>query len=263
MTEKLLNSRDLDQVVDQEMNAKLAEGIPEWTPQQKLAISCRILAANGHTSGLAGQISVRAKPEESNGMWTQTFGLGMEEAKASNMVCVDDQLKVVIGKGMPNPANRFHLWVYKKRPEINSIIHTHATYTSALAMIGQPLVISHMDTMALYEDCAYLADWPGVPNGDEEGEIISNGLGNKRCILLAHHGLLTTGKTVEEALGLAVTFEKAAKLHMIASSVGPIKAVKPHLGEYAHKWKKKQSLINGYFAYHARSILTNQADCLD
>ena len=52
-------------------------------------------------------------------------------------------------------------------------------------MIGEPLVVSHMDTCVLYENCAYLAEWPGVPIGDEEGRIISEGLGDKEAILLA------------------------------------------------------------------------------
>lgn len=65
-----------------------------------------------------------------------------------------------------------------------------------------------MDICPLYDDCAFLKAWPGVPVGNEEGEIISAALGEKRAVLLAHHGMLVTGKTVEEACGLALLMER-------------------------------------------------------
>jgi hypothetical protein len=57
-----------------------------------------------------------------------------------------------------------------------------------------------MDTTVFHEDCAWLSDWPGVPLANEEGRLISEALGSKRAILLAHDGLLTTGRTLEEAV---------------------------------------------------------------
>ncbi|MGQ7440780.1 class II aldolase/adducin family protein, partial [Streptococcus suis] len=92
-------------------------------------------------------------------------------------------------EGFANPANRFHKWIYRSRPDVRAIVHTHAVHASALAMLGEPLIASHMDTVALFDDVAHLPEWPGVPFGDEEGRIIAGTLGNCRAILLAHHGL--------------------------------------------------------------------------
>jgi len=117
------------------------------------------------------------------------FGLGFDEVRESNILLVDDDLNVLEGEGMANPANRFHLWIYRARPETNAIVHTHPPHASALSMIAEELIVSHMDTCVLYENCAYLPEWPGVPIGDEEGEIISTALGDKSAVLLAHHGL--------------------------------------------------------------------------
>jgi L-fuculose-phosphate aldolase len=151
---------------------------PQWPLREKVAIACRILAQEGHESALAGQITARA--DVPGTYWMLSFGLGFEEARKSNIIRVDGDLNVLEGDGMPNPSNRFHLWIYARRPEINAIIHTHPPHVSALSMIGEPLVPSHMDTMMFYEDCAYLPEWPGVPIGDEEGRIISEAIGTKR-----------------------------------------------------------------------------------
>jgi L-fuculose-phosphate aldolase len=116
---------------------------------------------------LAGQITARG--DRAGTYWMLSFGLGFDEARASNIVLVDDDLNLIEGDGMVNPSNRFHLWIYRHRPDVTAIVHTHPPYCSALSVTGQPLVAAHMDTAMFYHDCAYLAEWPGPPIGDEEG----------------------------------------------------------------------------------------------
>ena len=150
---------------------------PEWSVRQKLALTARMLAAEEHASGLAGQITARG--EGPGTMWTARFGLGFEEVRARDFLLVDADLKVVRGDGMANPSNRFHLWIYRARPDVHCIVHTHPPYCSALSMLGVPLRAAHMDTAMFHEDCAWLETWPGPPIGDEEGELISEALGEK------------------------------------------------------------------------------------
>lgn len=95
----------------EEMTAALAgEKMPDWSVRQRLAVGCRILAAHGHGSGLAGQFTARG--DEPDTMWTLPYGLGFEQATASDYLLVDRDLKVIQGKGTPNMANRFHIHVY-------------------------------------------------------------------------------------------------------------------------------------------------------
>lgn len=233
---------------------------PTWSLQQKLALTCRILADEEHESALAGQITARA--DEPDTYWMLSFGLGFDEARASNVVRVDDDLNLLEGDGMVNPSNRFHLWIYRHRPEVNAIIHTHPPYISALSIVGEDLIAAHMDTSMFYEDCAYLPDWPGVPIGDEEGRIIHDALGNKRAILLAHHGQLVACKTIEEAAVLAIFIERAAKMQVRARAIGPVKQIKPELAREAHDYRLKPKAIGATFHYFARRAMKTQADCL-
>lgn len=234
---------------------------PTWNVQQKVALTCRMLAAEGHGSALAGQITARGP--RSGTFYMLTFGLGFDEACASNIILVDENLDVVEGDGMPNPSNRFHLWVYRARPDVNCIVHTHPPYVSALSTVGEPLVVAHMDHTMFYDDCAYLPEWPGVPIGDEEGEIISAALGSKRAILLAHHGQLVAGSSVEEAAMLAIFIERAARLQVLARSIGPIKAIKPELAREAHDYRLKPKAVGATFHYFSRSVLRSAPECLE
>lgn len=232
----------------------------DLTDRQKLAITCRILFDKGHDSGLAGQITCRT--EKPNTFLTQRFGLGFDEISADNLIEVNQDLEPLDGVGMPNPANRFHTWVYKEHPDVNCIIHTHPTHVAALSMLEEPLVISHMDTCALYNDCSFLADWPGVPVGNEEGILISEALGSNRAVFLAHHGQLVTGKTIEEACNLAILIERAAQLQLFAMAAGNIKPLPVALANEAHDWVSSDKRNNVNFAYYVRQALKNHTDCI-
>jgi L-fuculose-phosphate aldolase len=243
--------------VHQDLDAHL---LPSgWSEAEKLILAARILAADGHCSGLAGQLTQRLPDGTFRSL---PIGVGFDEARPANLIRVDENLTVVEGKGIPNPAVRFHIWVYKARPDAMAIVHTHPPKASALAMIGRPLVPSHMDTAMLYEDVAFLPEWPGVPVADEEGRIISEALGTKRSILLAHHGILTTGRDIVEATYLAMAMELAAKLQLDAEAAGTIKPIRPEFGRQAHDFMLKPSIVGATFAWWARQVLRAAPEAL-
>ncbi len=233
---------------------------PQWSLRERLALTCRILFDGGHDSGLAGQITARTP--EAGRYYTQRLGLGFDEITAGNLLVVDEDLRVQEGGGMPNPANRFHSWIYRARPDVNCIIHTHPLHVASLSMLEVPLEVSHMDNCTLYDDVAFLKDWPGVPVGNEEGEIISAALGDKRAILLSHHGMLIAAGSVEEACVLALQFERAARMQLLAMSAGKIQPIPPALGREAHDWilTPKRSQVG--FSYYARRALRAHPDVL-
>jgi L-fuculose-phosphate aldolase len=232
----------------------------ELTTPQKVALTCRVLFDAGHDSGLAGQITARA--EQPGTYYTQQLGLGFDEITEDNLLVVDEDLNVLHGTGMANPANRFHSWIYRARPDVQCIVHTHAFHVAALSMLEVPLIVSHMDTTPLYDDCAFLADWPGVPVGNEEGEIISAALGDKKAVLLAHHGQVVAGASVEEACSLAVLIERAAKLQLAAMSAGTVKELPERLAREAHDWTLTPQRSRANFAYYARRALARHPDVL-
>lgn len=230
------------------------------TTRQKLALTCRALFDAGHDSGLAGQITARAEADGT--YYTQRLGLGFDEITDGNLLLVDEDLNVLEGDGMANPANRFHSWIYRARPDVQCIVHTHAFHVAALSMLEVPLVVSHMDTTPLYDDCAFLADWPGVPVGNEEGEIITAALGDKKAVLLAHHGHVIAGASIEEACSLGILIERAAKLQLAAMAAGTVKQLPEQLAREAHDWTLSPQRSRANFAYYARRALARHPDAL-
>ncbi|HEY2561417.1 MAG TPA: aldolase [Caldimonas sp.] len=224
-------------------------------PRLALTRSAWILADEGHESGLAGQLTARG-PEDGT-FWTLPLGLAFDEAEPESWLLIDDALNVLAGDGSfgvrePNPATRFHLWTYRARRDVQAIVHTHPPAASALAAAEQPLVVAHMDATPLFDDMAFLADWPGLPTADREGELIAEGLGRNHAMLLAHHGLLAAGHSVQEAAFLAVFIERMARQQLDAAKVGGARAVDATEARRARDFLRTDRIMNATFDAWAR-----------
>ncbi|WP_144107194.1 aldolase [Paraburkholderia sp. BCC1886] len=245
-----------DQAVT-EMAARLDLG--NWTEKEKVVLTCRMLAMENHSETLAGQITVRC-PDGT--FLTTPLAVAFDEVEPRHVMRVDDSLRVLEGEGMPNPAVRFHLWVYRRRPDVQSIVHTHPPYVSTLSMTGRPLRVAHMDATPFFDDCAFLKEWPGLPIADDEGEIISGALGSRRSILLAHHGFLAATSSIEETAYLSMLIERAARNQIRAETLGPITELNPVLAKESHDFLLQSSVVRASFAMFARRVLRQAPQAL-
>jgi L-fuculose-phosphate aldolase len=231
--------------------------LPGEDPRARLTRCAWILAAEGHESGLAGQLTARGAAPGT--FWTLPLGLAFDEAEERSWLLIDDALRVLAGEGAhgvrePNPATRFHLWVYRARPDVRAIVHTHPPAASALAAAEQPLVVAHMDATPLFEDTAFLGQWPGLPTADREGEIIAGALSGKHALLLAHHGLLTAGRSVQEAAYLAVFMERMARQQLDAANVGGAKPVAAEEARRARDFLRTDRIMDITFDAWVRRV---------
>lgn len=230
-------------------------------PRAALTRAAWILSSEGHESGLAGQLTARGP--RSGTFWTLPLGVAFDEATEASWLLIDDALEVLEGAGSygirePNPATRFHLWIYRARPSVQAILHTHPPACSALAAAEQPLVVAHMDAAPLFDDIAFLPQWPGLPTADREGEIISAALGNKHAVLLAHHGMLTAGRSVQEAAFLAVFMERMARQQLDAAIVGGARPIDAAEARRARDFLRTDKIMNITFDAWVRKVERNR-----
>jgi L-fuculose-phosphate aldolase len=213
-----------------------------------------ILAAQGHASGLAGQLSLRANGQDAQDqLWTLAMGAGLEEAAPDNVILVARDMQVLQGTGQPNPGIRFHQWIYQHHPHVRAIVHTHPPALSSLSMLGIRMPVAHMDAAMFYDDCGYLEHWPGVPTGDEEGQLISAALQGKRSAFLLNHGIVCTGASMQEAIYLNVFAERNARMCLDALAAGGISPIDLAAAQEAHDFLLQPSIVNATFDYWARA----------
>ena len=234
----------------------------ELTIPQRLSVSARLLGKHGHACGITGQFTTRGP--RPNTMWTQVLGYSMEELTPEHFILVDYDLNVLEGDGNPNPANIYHIDLYKRRPDIQSICHTHSLYCSALSMKKEPLTVAHVDTCSLFNDFAYLDSWPGLPFSYNEGELVADYLGDKRGIFMANHGFVATGLNVEHACFIAYCMEETAKLQLTAMgglhSNDVIRKLNYEHGMEAHSFFDSQSSYMITWYYLLRSAYRQYKD---
>ena len=215
--------------------------------QETMAHACRILAMTEQEAGLAGQISVRS--ERPGAYWTLRFGLGFDEATPADFIEVDRDLHAH-RRGM---ANRHALSpvVYEARTDVQSIIHTHSPWASALA--AAPAAGDRADG---HDAAARRLRLPGrmARRADRRPGRRAHlrALGAKRAIILAHHGYLTAGASCEEATYLSVYLERAARMQIRAQAFGPLTPVDDALAREAHDYLLKPAIVRATFDYWVR-----------
>ncbi len=246
-------SHSADAEISRRVEADLSVGFAHFPYglEDSFALGCRLLAREGHSRALLGQVTAR----DGRGNYiTVPFGHGLDEADARSLAHFDDEIKPLGGAPMVNPGVRFHVWIYRSRPDVQAIVHTHPPAAVALAMTHEPLRVVSMDAAMLYDSVGYLDHWPGTPEGDSEGELISQALGDHDALLLCNHGLLTVGATVQEAVYRAVFFEWAAAAQLQARAMGELKPVDVLAARSAHHAMTRKTYVNATVAYLYRKV---------
>ncbi|MFI0355037.1 class II aldolase/adducin family protein [Actinomadura sp. 9N407] len=193
--------------------------------RRRLAGAFRIFARLGLHEGLAGHITAR-DPGRPDHFWVNRFGIDFSRITVSNLLLVDAEGRIV--EGGP-PLNRaafaIHSRIHESRPDVVAAAHSHSVYGKALSAVGEPLHPISQDACAFYEDHVIFDDYAGVVLSTGEGDRIAAALGRRKLALLANHGLLSVGTSVESAAYWYIAAERAAKAQLIAAASGALKHI--------------------------------------
>ena len=159
-------------------------------------------------------------------------GMDYERLRPADLSVTDLEGGRVRGKWKPSVDLPDHLYLYKHRPEIGGIVHTHSNYATAFALLGRPIpayLTAIADEFGAEIPCA-----PYVDNaGDRIGEAVVKSMGRAPAVLLAQHGAFAFGPTPSAALKAAVMLEDVAKTCHLALLLGKPEALPP---EEVRKW---------------------------
>jgi ribulose-5-phosphate 4-epimerase/fuculose-1-phosphate aldolase len=183
--------------------------------------------------------------------------------KASDLVLIE-QNKVEELKKKPElvdpTAINIHGTIHKKVPHARCILHVHSKYATALSTLKDPtLQPIDQNTMRFYNRVAVFRDFGGL-GFEEESNKMAACIGNNRSMLLANHGILTTGQTVAQAFDELYYFEKACETYITALSTHKeLKIVSPEVAEKtAQEWENYSTDMEELHLKAIRSILDNE-----
>ncbi|MBW3566248.1 MAG: class II aldolase/adducin family protein [Acidobacteria bacterium] len=183
-------------------------------PAAEIAEAMRFLGERGLNHGSAGNVSVRTP---------DGFLISASAIRWDRMTPQDVVLVSASGATQPGPAPssewRLHASLYRSRSVFGSIVHTHSPWATSLAVLRLPLPPIHY-SIAL----SGMNEVPCAPYatfGTEElGEWVVRTIGSGFACLLANHGLISAGESLEQALDLAVEIENLSRVYLQSLSAG-------------------------------------------
>jgi ribulose-5-phosphate 4-epimerase/fuculose-1-phosphate aldolase len=211
--------------------------------RQKVMLSCRMIGVRGVSKGSFGHVSARipgtdhilikAKgPDEE----------ALEFATERDIIRLDLQGQIVEAPdGLAAPAETvMHTVIYRHRPEVMSVIHSHPLYVVVLTACDRPLVgmygaFDGDGALRLLEEG--VPTYPGTQTiiNDELADDFYSVMGERRACLLRGHGLTVAGSSVEEATTTSLTVHELSHVNYLAYSIGTPQPV-PDLDRHRERW---------------------------
>lgn len=169
------------------------------------------------STGTSGNISIYNA--EKGLMAISPSGMDYFSTQPEDVVITDLEANIVDGARKPSSEWGLHTTFYKHKPEARAVVHTHSMYCTTFAVLGQPIRAVHYvigDTGVATVPCA-----PYYPFGTLElAEAAIKVCGESNAVLLGNHGLVTCGKDIKGAYGLACNMEYIAELQYRAMCIG-------------------------------------------
>ena len=216
-------------------------------------MACRILEREGHEHSFLGHVSGREPGADA--LLVKPSGLGLGEMSAQDVITLDLDGRQLDGARTPHNEMPIHTRIYRRRSELNAVVHTHPLEVAALTA-------STASFEMVNQDSVQFSDGVGVyPSAllvvtDEQGDALADALGDRRAVVLKNHGLVTVGVSVQEAVFLAVAFVNSLRVQVLARQLGStvpisapeVAAMAEHMsGSYARR-------IDSTWAYLQRRL---------
>lgn len=192
----------------------------------------KLLTEKRLVAGSWGNISLRIGADR---IAITPSGLGYDRQQPEDIVLIDMDGRVLEGKRLPSSESRLHTAVYAACPGAQAIIHTHSVYASALAAMRRSIPAVIEDIVQIAGGRVYCADY-ALPGTQELADNAVRALRGRKAALLANHGAVVWGQSLEDALIVAEVLEKAAQIAVICQSCGGAVELSPEDADVMHKF---------------------------
>jgi len=170
-----------------------------------------------------GNVSVRL---DDGSVLVTPSGMSYEGMKPTDILHMKPDGEIIEGTLRPSVDTEALLYIYKRMPDVNAIIHTHQPYASAVGLIGDEFPVACTTLANVTLGAVPVAPYSAAASL-QMGEETVKYIGDKRAVILKHHGVVTVGKTLKEALYAAIYMEEAAKCYLAAKAAGEVALMSP------------------------------------
>lgn len=182
--------------------------------RQELAKYANRIAARGLTAGAGGNISAR----DGRVVWIKPSGLAMEELTGKDMSCVDGETGRLVEGRKPSSELPLHLAVYRARPDIMAVFHTHSPWACGVISSGADVRPMFAEVV---NDLGGVAVVPYLITGSQDlANAVAEAAAKNETIFMANHGVVALGRSMKQAYYRCCVAEDAARSFVAASLAG-------------------------------------------
>jgi ribulose-5-phosphate 4-epimerase/fuculose-1-phosphate aldolase len=224
------------------------------SPEQKIACAARVLAHEKWTLNVAGHITVM------NG-----YGTWWDELSAQDVCTLNADGDVIAGRWDVTPAIAIHTELHRARPDARVIIHNHPHYATLLATMHLLPEITDQQACMFDDEMVLFDEYTGGVDNEEDGKYLAAAIGPTATVaVLANHGILVMGRSIEEATYKASTFERTCRLNYEAmlTGKGAVPVPKESRGALKPMLLNEDLTVKYYWDGAVRQLLKREPDVL-
>lgn len=181
-----------------------------------MALCCRQLAARGLMAGRDGNLSVRLGPDR---VLVTPSGMIKSLLTAGDMVEVDQAGRRRRGRRNPTSELDLHLRILRRRRDVQAVVHAHPPTATAFAVAGEEIPANLLPELIFLVGRAPIVPY-GTSGTPELGDRVEPFLAEHDALLLANHGAVTMGSSLDQAWIRMETLEHAARVVLAARTIG-------------------------------------------
>lgn len=192
----------------------------EMTAAREAVIDAvRRIVDAGLVANASGNVSCRIRRADGDHFAITASRVPYHRFTIDDVLVVDEEIEPVVGEGVPSSESLLHLAVYRARPNVGAVIHTHSVYASAYAVAGRPIpAILDEQVVALGGGVEVAAYGPSA--SEELADNAVAALGERAAVLLRNHGAVGVGADLEEAIAVVELVERVAKIGVLSAILG-------------------------------------------
>ncbi len=216
--------------LDEHAGNRLGCSAAEWRARQELAACYRVFHLLGWSELVYNHISLRVPGSGGQHFLLNRFGLHYSEIRASNLVKVDLNGRVVAPDDAPVNAAGVtpHATLHRGVAHAHCVMHTHTSSGMAVASSQAGLTITNFYAAQLGSRLAY-HDFEGITVHADEGPRLLKSIGDKPAVILRNHGLLAWGPTLPVCFLTLWTLQRACDVQVAGAALGPAIPISPEV----------------------------------
>lgn len=194
----------------------------EQAAKLEIIRTAREMLAKGLVQGTGGNFSVRCE----RGMIITPSGMGYGALTPDDLPVLSLDGRPLEGGRKPSVERELHAEIYRRRPDVKAVIHTHSVYATAAAALREPLPVLTDNQAVLFGGEMPCAEY--APIGTRKlAEHAALALGSGSGVLLANHGALCACASLAEAAAKCEMLEIFAKIYFLTALRGGGVKLKP------------------------------------